>query len=214
MRALVMIQPPEVVPALAGGLKDASGDMRKVASAGLGEGGGGAAGGRADLVDALRDPEVQVRANAAHALARLDALPVEAVPALIEAASDARDDLRMNAALALGKAPPARTAAVFAQLIEDPNPRIRLIAARSVLSQDAADAGAVAVVKAALDGPGDQGPQGGARSDRVARPRRRGVAGALKERAVLEEDPKLQETADRLVEPQGRGNPAPTPVFP
>ena len=51
----------------------------------------------------------------------------------------------MNAALALGKAPPARTAEVFAQLIEDPNPRIRLIAARSLLAQDAADAGAVAV---------------------------------------------------------------------
>ena len=37
---------------------------------------------------------------------------------------------------------------------------------------------------------------------------------ALKERAVLEEDPKLRETADRLVEPQGRGDPAPTAVFP
>ena len=56
----------------------------------------------------------------------------------------------MNAALALFKAPPARTAAAFAQLIEDPNPRIRLIAARSLLSQDPADARGVAVVTAAL----------------------------------------------------------------
>ena len=68
-----------------------------------------------------------------------DALPAEAVPALIESASDPRDGLRMNAALALSKAPPASVGETFALLIEDPNPRIRLIAARFLLSQDLGD---------------------------------------------------------------------------
>ena len=89
----------------------------------------------------------------------------------------------MNAALALGKAPPARTTEMFAQLIEDPDPRIRLIAARSVLAQDAADAGAVAVVKAGLTDPVLKVRQAVLRPDRIARLRRYGVAGRP-ERAV------------------------------
>ena len=84
MRALVMIQPPEVVPALLSGLKDASGDMRKVASAGLVKAASVPAEVVPELLVALHDPEVQVRANAAHALARLESLPAEAVPALIK----------------------------------------------------------------------------------------------------------------------------------
>ena len=43
-----------------------------------------------DLVEALRDPEVRVRANAANALARLDAIPAEAIPLLIECTADAQ----------------------------------------------------------------------------------------------------------------------------
>ncbi len=66
MRAIAMIQPPEADTAFASGLKDADGEIRKMAS-------------RVDecgdhrrlpipaLVEALRDPEVQVRANAANA---------------------------------------------------------------------------------------------------------------------------------------------------
>ena len=111
-----------------------------------------------------------------------------------------RDDLRMNAALALGKAPPARTAEMFAQLIEDPDPRIRLIAARSVLSQDAADAGAVAVVKAGLTDPVLKVRQ--AALDLIESLDSGATAwrDALKERSVLEEDPKLREEAARLAE--------------
>src|SRR5205807_1580684 len=71
MRALVMIQPPEIGPALAAGLKDASGEMRKVASAGLVKASWVPPEVVPELPDSLRDPEVQVRANAAHALARL-----------------------------------------------------------------------------------------------------------------------------------------------
>ena len=122
------------------------------------------------------------------------------MPALIDCAADPRDDLRMNAALALGKAPPARTAEVFAQLIEDPNPRIRLIAARSLLAQDAADAGAVAVVRAGLTDPVLKVRQ--AALDLIESLDSGAAAwhDALKERSAQEEDPKLQETAARLVE--------------
>ena len=80
MRALVMIQPPEIGPALAAGLKDASGEIRKFASAGLVKAATIPPEVVPGLIDALSDPEVQVRANAAHALARLDALPAESVP--------------------------------------------------------------------------------------------------------------------------------------
>ena len=57
------------------------------------------------LVEALRDPEVQVRANCAHALARLDVIPAAAIPLLIECTADANDGLRMSAARALKLAP-------------------------------------------------------------------------------------------------------------
>ena len=86
MRALVMIQPPEIGPALAAGLKDASSEIRKFASAGLVKAATIPPEVVPGLTDALRDPEVQVRANAAHALARLDALPAESIAPLIECA--------------------------------------------------------------------------------------------------------------------------------
>ena len=60
------------------------------------------------LIEALRDPETQVRANAAHALGRLDALPAEAVTLLIGCTADSYDGLRMNAAVALKHAPAIR----------------------------------------------------------------------------------------------------------
>ena len=84
MRALVMIHPPEIGPALAAGLKDASSEIRKVASAGLMKAAAIPPEVVPGLTDALRDPEVQVRANAAHALARLDVLPADSVAALID----------------------------------------------------------------------------------------------------------------------------------
>jgi HEAT repeat protein len=200
MRALVMIQPPEIVTALAAGLKDASGEIRKVASAGLMKGAAIPPEVVPDLVVALRDPEVQVRANAAHALARLDALPAEAVDALIECTADPRDDLRMNSALALSKAPAARAGETLAHLIEDPNPRIRLIAARFALLQDPADAGAGAAVtsaladsttkirKAAIDLIESLGSNGAAWRD------------ALKQQMVQEEDSGLREMLGGLIE--------------
>ena len=75
MRAIAMIQPPETTQAFAAGLKDACGDIRRVASAGWMNAAAIPDEAIPALVEALRDPEVQVRANAANALARLDAMP-------------------------------------------------------------------------------------------------------------------------------------------
>ena len=72
MRAIAMIQPPETAQAFIAGLKDASGDIRIVASAGWMKAAAIPEEAVPALVEALRDPEVQVRANAAHALARLE----------------------------------------------------------------------------------------------------------------------------------------------
>ena len=80
MRAIAMIQPPETTQAFAAGLKDACGDIRMVASAGWMKAAAIPEEAIPALVEALRDPEVQVRANAAHALARLDALPGDGHP--------------------------------------------------------------------------------------------------------------------------------------
>jgi len=70
MRAIVMIQPPETTQAFAAAMKDASADVRMVASAGWMK----AAAVPADVISALaeawRASEVQVRSNAAPARAR------------------------------------------------------------------------------------------------------------------------------------------------
>lgn len=200
MRALVMIQPPEIVAALAAGLKDASGEIRKVASAGLMKAATVPPEVVADLIIALRDPEVQVRANAAHALARLDDLPAEAVAPLIECASDPRDDLRMNAALALSKAPAARAAKMFTLLIEDPNPRIRLIAARFALLQDVGAAAADAVVRAALSDPALKVRKGAMDLIESLGPKAEAWRDALKQQMVQEEDLGLREMMGGLIE--------------
>ena len=98
MRAIAMIQPPETTAALAAGLKDACGDIRRVASAGWMNATSISEGAIPALVEALRDPEVQVRANCARALARLDVIPAAAIPLLIDCTADANDGLRLNAA--------------------------------------------------------------------------------------------------------------------
>ena len=108
MRAIAMIQPPETAQAFVAGLKDACGDIRRVASAGWMKATAIPDEAIPALVEALRDPEVQVRANAAHALARLDVIPAAAIPLLIECTADPNDGLRMNAAMALKLAPGQR----------------------------------------------------------------------------------------------------------
>ena len=109
MRAVAMIQPPETAEALDGRAQGRRArDIRMVASAGWMKAAAIPEEAIPALVEALRDPEAQVRANAAHALARLDALPAEAVPLLVECLSDPDDGLRLNAALALRRPPRRR----------------------------------------------------------------------------------------------------------
>jgi HEAT repeat protein len=152
------------------------------------------------LVEALRDPESQVRANAAHALARLDSLPAAAVPALIRCTADANDGLRMNAAMALQLAPAAAVGEVMQHLIADPNSRVRLIAAGSLLSADPAHARAGAVLVEALADPALR-----VRKAALELVESLGMGGAafleaLQRRNGLEEDPALRDALARLIE--------------
>lgn len=151
VRAIVLIRPPELEEVLIVGTTDPSPAVRKVATAGWMKAETVPETAVAVLVDALRDPEVQVRANAAHALGRLDELPPEAVPALAECAAHPSDGLRLNATVALRKAPNAR--AVFHGLLDDPNARVRLVAAGAVLERTPDDKRAAPVVLAALSDP-------------------------------------------------------------
>jgi HEAT repeat protein len=153
MRAIAMIQPPETTQAFAVGLKDASADIRTVASAGWMNAAVISEQAVPALIEALRDPEVQVRANAANALARLDAIPAAAIPLLIECTANAHDGLRMNAAMALKLAPADAVAEVMHHLVADPNSRVRLIAASSLLAEESSDATAGAVLVDALGDP-------------------------------------------------------------
>ena len=83
------------------------------------------------LVEVLHDPETLVRANAAHSLARLEVLPTGSVAALRECAGDLND--AYNAACALRLAPPGEVADLMDHLLDDPNVRVRLVAAGAVL---------------------------------------------------------------------------------
>jgi HEAT repeat protein len=153
LRAMAMIQPPETAQAFIAGLSDANAAIRIVASAGWIKAPEIPAEAIPALVDALRDPEVRVRANAAGAIARLDSIPVEAIPLLIESTADADDGLRLNAATALKMAPIDEVVDVMRHLIADPNSRVRLIAASSLLSREEIDAHASTVLVEALADP-------------------------------------------------------------
>jgi HEAT repeat protein len=153
MRAIAVIQPPETTEALAAGLKDACGDIRKIAAAGWMNATAIPDEVIPGLVEALRDPEVQVRANCAHALARLDFIPAAAIPLLIECTADANDGLRINAARALNLAPFQVVVGVMQHLLEDSNSRVRLIAAGAVLATDPANGIAGAVLVNSLNDP-------------------------------------------------------------
>lgn len=202
MRAIVLIQPPGILQALAAGLRDASADIRKVASVGWIKADAIPAEAVALLVEALKDPESQVRANAARALGRLDALPAEAIPLLIECTTDPSDGLRLNAAAALQRAPAAPVADALHHLVEDPSPRVRLIAAGILLSTDPANAGASAVLAAALE---DASPR--VRKAALELLASLGTAAGppidvLRRRARLEDDPELRQALTRLLERQ------------
>jgi HEAT repeat protein len=200
LRAIAMIQPPETTQALAAGLKDACGDIRMVASGGWMKAAAIPEEVIPALVEALRDPEVQVRANAAHALARLDALPAAAVPLLIECAGAASAGLRMNGALALRLAPTGAVLEVMRQLVEDPNARVRLIAASCLLSVDPGDAKAGAVLVEALGDPAPRVRKGALQPVESLGPDGAVFVEALRQRGGLEGEPEMRAAFARLVE--------------
>ncbi|VTR93447.1 heat-repeat-containing pbs lyase : HEAT repeat-containing protein OS=Singulisphaera acidiphila (strain ATCC BAA-1392 / DSM 18658 / VKM B-2454 / MOB10) GN=Sinac_5393 PE=4 SV=1: HEAT_2: HEAT: HEAT_2: HEAT_EZ: HEAT_2: HEAT_2: HEAT_2 [Gemmata massiliana] len=153
MRALVVAQPPEAATAFTTGLRDAEPSVRKLASAGWRKAAEIPEEAVPVLIEALHDPEVQVRANAAHAISRLDPVPAEAVPLLAECALAPDAGLRLNAALALQAAPGQAAADALHPLLDDPNPRLRLIAARRLFTDDPADATTATAVAEALVAP-------------------------------------------------------------
>jgi HEAT repeat protein len=200
MRAIALIQPPETTQAFVAGLKDASDDIRTLASAGWINAAAISEEAIPALVEALRDPAVQVRANAANALARLDAIPADAVPILIECTADADDGLRLNAAMALKLSPASAVAEVMQHLLADPNSRVRLVAASYLLSTESNDAKAGAVLVDALADPVPR-----VREEALDLFESLGTRGA----AILEElqkfdgsngDPESQEALDPLIE--------------
>jgi HEAT repeat protein len=154
----------------------------------------------ASLVEALRDPEIQVRANAAHALARLDPLPETAISPLIECTADAHDGLRMNAAIALKLAPAGAADEVMQHLVADPNSRVRLIAASFLFAAGLGNAAARAVLNEALGDPALR-----VRKAALELVESLGTDGAaflesLKRRDGLEAEAELRDALARLIE--------------
>ena len=145
----------------------------------------------------------------AHALARLDAIPATAIPLLIECTADANDGLRMNAAMALRLAPAGEVLDVMQRLVADPNSRVRLIAAGSLLAAESGNTSAGVVLLEALEDPalrvreaalellGSLGARGAA------------LVEGLRERDGPPEEPGWREDPDRtferlgLMEPDG-----------
>jgi HEAT repeat protein len=203
MRAIALIQPPETAQAFAAGLKDACGDIRRVASAGWMKATAIPEEAIPALVEALRDPEVQVRANAAHALARLDALPAAAIPPLVECTGDAHDGLRVNAAMALKLAPGGAVGEVMQHLVADPNWRVRLIAAGSLLSAGPGNIPASAVVAEALADPAPRVRKTALELVESLGTDGAGFLEALKDRDGLEAEAELRDFVARLIDRLG-----------
>jgi HEAT repeat protein len=153
MRALVLIQPADGVEGFILGMSDPISPVRLVASAAWFKAPVVPPTAAPALIEGLRDSETRVRSNAAYALARLDELPGDAVPLLQECMSEADDGLRLNAALALRLAPFPVVADLMRQLLDDPNVRVRLVAAGAILAQDPSHSRAVAVVQTAANDP-------------------------------------------------------------
>jgi len=105
------------------------------------------------LIEALHDPDLQVRANVAHAFGRMNPVPAEAVPLLAECLSSTDGGLRLNAALALLASAGRSAFDALRPLLDDPNPRLRLIAARRLLTEEPLDTHTAEIVAAALIDP-------------------------------------------------------------
>ncbi len=201
MRALAVAQPPEAAEAFTSGLRDAEPRVRVLASAGWRKADAVPDEAIPALVEALHDPEVQVRANAAFALGRLDPVPAEAIPLLAECTAHPDAGLRLNAALALQAVPGRAAADALHPLLDDPNPRLRLIAVRRVLAEDPADPDAVAVVADALAAPATGIRRAAAEMVEAIDPAAGAVLDAVRRRLAGETD---SDTRSFLAEAVGR----------
>jgi len=153
MKTLAIIQPAEAREAFTVGLKDASAEVRLIASAGWMKAESVPPEAVQALVESLKDPEAQVRANAAYAMSRLEKLPANAIPLLLVCAADPNESLRINTTLALRKAPLGATSEIMMHLLEDPNGRVRLLAAGAILDSDLDHTAALSVAEAARSDP-------------------------------------------------------------
>jgi HEAT repeat protein len=205
LRAVAQIQPPESAAVFRAGLHDADPDVRKLASAGLILVAELPDEVVPELIESLHDPEARVRSNAARVLLRIDPLPPAAVTALKDCTHDADAGMRLNAARVLRNATPDEVKEEFIRLLEDDNPRLRLLAASSLLAADPADGPAAAVVVAALR----LGPPG-IRRDAIELiaslgPNGQPFRGALADQAAEEVEPELNgrigEVLEKLEEP-------------
>jgi HEAT repeat protein len=200
VRAVAQIQPPQAVAAFLAGLKDAQPEVRKLASAGLIKVAEMPPEVTPALVEALRDPEAQVRANAARVLSRLPELPAESLAPLIDCASDLDDKVRLSAVLALRSAPPARLRDAFAHLLADPNPRLRLLAAGSLLDADPTDPEAAAALVQALADPAPRVRRSALDWIEAHDFRGEGLLEALQQRAESETEPELSDLLAQVIE--------------
>ncbi|MBY0526432.1 MAG: HEAT repeat domain-containing protein [Gemmataceae bacterium] len=200
LRAIAIIQPAEATAAFIGGLKSSQPEIRKLAMAGFVKATELCPEAIPDLVEALRDPEVQVRANAARVLSRLDPVPAEAVPALIECASDGNDSLRVNAALALRSASPGLVHDLFEHLLTDPNPRLQLIAAGFLIGAEADSAAAAEVLTAVLADPSVRLRRTALEVVQSLGDRATLFLAALHEREAAEENPELSGLILQIIE--------------
>lgn len=200
MRAIALIQPPEMAEAFVAGLKDACIDVRMVASAGWMNVAVVPEEAIPRLIEALRDPVTQVRSNAAHALGRLAALPAAAIPLLIGCTTDAYDGLRMNAAAALKRAPFGSVVEVMRHLVTDSNRRVALIAAGSLLSTEPDNSQACAVVVEALGDPIMRVRKATLELVESLGPGGSNFLDALKDRQTLEGESECRVTLARIIE--------------
>jgi HEAT repeat protein len=122
------------------------------------------------------------------------------VPRLAECAADPSDGLRINAAQALQSLAAGEAVTVMEHLLGDPNPRVRLIAARALLARDAGHEGARGVVLEALGDPVLKMRRAALELVESLGENAGAFADALHERAGREEDPAAAQTLARLLD--------------
>ena len=96
-------------------------------------------------------------------------------------------------------APPGRASAALRRLLADPNPRVRLLAAGSLLAADPADAAATAAVASALGDPAPRLRRAALELVGSLGGRGRCPAGELRRREAEEVDPALSDLLAGLI---------------